>query len=84
MDTHVHLESSRLLLARYAEIVLAQGTTAVFWDPHELANVLGIEGVRFAIQRRAQPATAGNGRSAIRRSFPHRGWRCPAQTAGER
>ncbi|WP_395301990.1 adenine deaminase [Enterobacter mori] len=50
MDTHVHLESSHLLPARYAEIVLAQGTTAVFWDPHELANVLGIAGVRFAIE----------------------------------
>ncbi|WP_449557174.1 adenine deaminase [Huaxiibacter chinensis] len=50
MDTHVHLESSHLLPARYAEIVLAQGTTAVFWDPHELANVLGLDGVRFAIE----------------------------------
>ncbi len=50
MDTHVHLESSHLMPARYAEIVLAQGTTAVFWDPHELANVLGIDGVRFAIE----------------------------------
>lgn len=50
MDTHVHLESSHLPPARYAEIVLAQGTTAVFWDPHELANVLGIEGVRYAVE----------------------------------
>jgi len=50
MDTHVHLESSHLLPARYAEIVLTQGTTAVFWDPHELANVLGIDGVRLAIE----------------------------------
>ncbi|HHA1766933.1 TPA: adenine deaminase [Enterobacter ludwigii] len=50
IDTHVHLESSHLMPARYAEIVLAQGTTAVFWDPHELANVLGIDGVRFAIE----------------------------------
>ncbi|QTF07614.1 adenine deaminase [Brenneria izadpanahii] len=49
MDTHVHLESSHLPPARYAEIVLAQGTTAVFWDPHELANVLGVEGVRYAV-----------------------------------
>ncbi|ALR77363.1 adenine deaminase [[Enterobacter] lignolyticus] len=49
MDTHVHLESSHLPPARYAEIVLAQGTTAVFWDPHELANVLGVPGVRYAI-----------------------------------
>ncbi|MTH48539.1 adenine deaminase [Intestinirhabdus alba] len=49
MDTHVHLESSHLPPERYAEIVLTQGTTALFWDPHELANVLGVEGVRYAI-----------------------------------
>lgn len=49
IDTHVHLESSHLPPARYAEIVLTQGTTAVFWDPHELANVLGLDGVRYAI-----------------------------------
>ena len=49
IDTHVHLESSHLPPARYAEIVLAQGTTAVFWDPHELANVLGGDGVRYAV-----------------------------------
>ncbi|HEF8771670.1 TPA: adenine deaminase [Providencia stuartii] len=50
IDTHVHLESSHLPPNRYAEIVLTQGTTAVFWDPHELANVLGLEGVRYAIE----------------------------------
>ncbi|WP_297198453.1 adenine deaminase C-terminal domain-containing protein [uncultured Pluralibacter sp.] len=50
IDTHVHLESSHLPPARYAEIVLAQGTTAVFWDPHELANVLGVDGVRYAVE----------------------------------
>ncbi|MBC1185169.1 adenine deaminase [Kluyvera sp. SCKS090646] len=50
MDTHVHLESSHLPPERYAEIVLAQGTTAVFWDPHELANVLGVAGVRYAVE----------------------------------
>ncbi|MBJ8231105.1 adenine deaminase, partial [Klebsiella pneumoniae] len=49
MDTHVHLESSHLPPERYAEIVLTQGTTAVFWDPHELANVLGVAGVRYAV-----------------------------------
>lgn len=50
MDTHVHLESSHLPPERYAGIVLAQGTTAVFWDPHELANVLGVAGVRYAVE----------------------------------
>ncbi|NIF33294.1 adenine deaminase [Enterobacter sp. Cy-643] len=49
IDTHVHVESSHLPPARYAEIVVAQGTTTIFWDPHELANVLGIEGVRYAV-----------------------------------
>ncbi|MDR0806731.1 MAG: amidohydrolase family protein [Enterobacteriaceae bacterium] len=49
IDTHVHLESSHLPAERYAEIVVAQGTTTVFWDPHELANVLGLAGVRYAI-----------------------------------
>lgn len=50
IDTHVHLESSHLLPKNYAEIVLTQGTTTVFWDPHELANVLGLDGVRYAIE----------------------------------
>lgn len=50
IDTHVHIESSHLPPEKYAEIVVAQGTTTVFWDPHELANVLGVAGVRYAVQ----------------------------------
>ncbi|NWA70517.1 adenine deaminase [Serratia proteamaculans] len=49
IDTHVHVESSHLPPERYAEIVVAQGTTTIFWDPHELANVLGVAGVRYAV-----------------------------------
>ncbi len=49
IDTHVHLESSHMLPHRYAEVVVAQGTTTVFWDPHELANVMGVKGVRYAV-----------------------------------
>lgn len=49
IDSHVHVESSHLTPERYADIVVAQGTTTIFWDPHELANVLGLEGVRYAI-----------------------------------
>lgn len=49
IDMHVHIESSHLLPHRYAEQVVAQGTTTVFWDPHELANVMGIDGVRYAV-----------------------------------
>lgn len=49
IDTHVHVESSHLPPERYAEIVVAQGTTTIFWDPHELANVFGVAGVRYAV-----------------------------------
>ena len=50
IDAHVHVESSHMLPHHYAAVVVAQGTTTIFWDPHELANVLGIAGVRYAIE----------------------------------
>ena len=50
IDTHVHLESSHFVPEVYANIVVRQGTTSVLWDPHELANVCGIEGVRAALR----------------------------------
>jgi adenine deaminase len=49
IDAHVHFESSHMLPHYYASTVVPQGTTTIFYDPHELANVLGIEGVRYAI-----------------------------------
>src|SRR5262249_43718696 len=50
IDGHVHFESSHMLPHHYASVVVPQGTTTIFCDPHELANVLGIEGVRYAIE----------------------------------
>jgi adenine deaminase len=50
IDTHVHLESSRMTPANYSAVVVPQGTTTIFCDPHELANVLGLKGVRYAIE----------------------------------
>ena len=50
IDTHVHFESSRMTPAHYASVVVPQGTTTIFCDPHELANVLGLKGVRYAIE----------------------------------
>jgi adenine deaminase len=50
IDTHVHFESSHMLPRHYSEQVVAQGTTTVFYDPHELANVLGVAGVRYTIE----------------------------------
>ena len=50
IDAHVHFESSHMLPHHYAATVVPQGTTTIFYDPHELANVLGVEGVRYAVE----------------------------------
>jgi adenine deaminase len=50
IDGHVHLESSLLSPARYAEAVVPHGTTTVVADPHEIANVTGIAGLRYMLQ----------------------------------
>jgi len=49
IDAHVHIESSMLSVPEFARVVVARGTTAVITDPHELANVLGAEGIRFVL-----------------------------------
>ena len=47
IDAHLHLESSKLLVDEFAKLVLPLGTTAVVADPHEIANVLGTDGVHW-------------------------------------
>ncbi|MBP7401004.1 MAG: adenine deaminase [Clostridia bacterium] len=47
LDGHVHVESSMLTVSRYAEAVIPHGTSGIFMDPHEIANVLGMDGVRW-------------------------------------
>jgi len=49
IDMHVHFESSMLTPGPYTEAVCPRGTTTIFCDPHELANVAGVEGVRYAV-----------------------------------
>jgi adenine deaminase len=49
IDAHVHIESSMLLPAEFARLAVVHGTVATVSDPHEIANVLGSEGVRFMI-----------------------------------
>src|SRR5512134_4034817 len=49
IDAHVHLESSKLLVDEFARLVLPLGTTAIVADPHEIANVLGTDGVHWLI-----------------------------------
>jgi adenine deaminase len=50
MDAHVHLESSMVRPSEFARAVVPHGTTTVICDPHEIANVLGLEGVRYILQ----------------------------------
>ncbi|QGH36508.1 adenine deaminase [Gracilibacillus salitolerans] len=47
MDGHMHVESTMLSVTEFAKAALKKGTTAIFMDPHEIANVLGTEGVRL-------------------------------------
>lgn len=49
IDAHIHIESSMLVPYEFAKIALAHGTVATISDPHEIANVLGIEGVHYMI-----------------------------------
>jgi adenine deaminase len=49
LDAHMHVESTMLSLSRFAEAVLPLGTTGAFIDPHEIANVLGLAGVRLMV-----------------------------------
>jgi len=50
IDAHMHLESTKLLPDEFARLVLPLGTTAVVADPHEIANVLGTDGVHWLIE----------------------------------
>lgn len=50
IDGHFHIESSMLPPSRLAAELLVHGTTTIVSDPHEIANVLGLEGVRFMLQ----------------------------------
>ena len=49
IDAHMHIESSKLTVDEFARAVLAHGTTAVVADPHEIANVLGTDGIHWLI-----------------------------------
>ncbi len=49
LDAHVHVESSMLVVREFAASALRHGTTGAFIDPHEIANVLGLDGVRLML-----------------------------------
>ena len=47
LDGHIHVESSMMGAGEYARAVVPHGTTGIYWDPHEVCNVLGLDGVRL-------------------------------------
>jgi adenine deaminase len=54
IDTHLHVESAMLTVSRFAEAVLPHGTTTVFIDNHEMANVFGLTGIRWMLDEAAR------------------------------
>lgn len=54
VDAHIHIESSMLVPSEFARIAVCHGTVATVSDPHEIANVLGVEGVEFMIENGKQ------------------------------
>jgi len=49
IDSHIHIESSMLIPSEFAKLAVVHGTVATVSDPHEIANVLGIDGIKFMI-----------------------------------
>src|ERR1041384_1329360 len=50
IDAHVHVESSMLVPSEFARLAVVHGTVATVSDPHEIANVCGLAGVRYMIE----------------------------------
>ena len=49
IDSHVHIESSSITPPQFSRVVLPHGTTTIIADPHEIANVCGLDGIRFML-----------------------------------
>lgn len=50
IDAHIHIESSMLIPSEFARLAVVHGTVATVSDPHEIGNVLGVEGIRYMIR----------------------------------
>ncbi len=54
IDSHIHVESSMLIPSEFARLAVTHGTVATVSDPHEIANVLGIDGIKYMIENGRQ------------------------------
>lgn len=50
IESHIHIESSKLTPVNFAEVSALRGTTTVIADPHEIANVMGLDGIRYMLE----------------------------------
>ncbi|MBW9235674.1 amidohydrolase family protein, partial [Leptospira santarosai] len=50
IDGHIHIESSMLTPSAFGDVLLPHGVTTVVTDPHEIANVAGVEGIEFMLK----------------------------------
>ena len=50
LDGHIHVESSMMGASQYARAVVPHGTVGIYWDPHEVANVVGLDGVKVMVE----------------------------------
>ena len=77
VDAHIHVESSMLAPCEYARLAMKHGTVAIVTDPHEIANVCGVEGVRYMMAESDRlracppPPCVRRGQSLIRRKWPN-------------
>ena len=51
IDGHVHIESSMAHPSRFANVILEKGTTSIIADPHEIANVCGVDGIQYMLDQ---------------------------------
>ncbi|HTI14518.1 MAG TPA: adenine deaminase [Dictyobacter sp.] len=59
IDGHMHIESTMLILSEFARLVVPRGVTTVILDPHEFANVMGVDGIRYVLESgRGLPLTS--------------------------
>ena len=53
LDAHMHVESGMLTVTEFVRAIIPHGTTGIFIDPHEIANVLGLKGIRLMVDEAA-------------------------------
>ena len=77
-DGHMHVESGMVTVTEFCRAVIPHGTTSMFIDPHEIANVLGLEGVRLMHDEADGHAGQRACRDAVLRAVGARAGECRA------